>query len=99
MGTGEMLAWIGAIAGSAIGLAGGVIGTYFGIKNTNGLRERHFMIRAAAVCWIGGLAFFALLLALPDPYRWLVWIPYAVLLPLGITWGNRRQQAIRDEEA
>ena len=89
----------GAIVGVLIGLAGGVIGTYFSIKNTNGPRERAFMIRAAVVCWLAILIFLGLIIALPDPYRWLMWIPYGILLPLGIVYGNRKQQSIRREES
>ena len=37
----------------AMALIGGVVGTYFSIKNTNGPRERAFMIRASATCWGG----------------------------------------------
>ena len=99
MSTGAVWGWVGGIAGGAIGLAGGVIGTCFSIKNTNGPRERAFMIKSAAACWIGTLAFLGFLLALPIPYWWLMWVPYSILLPLGIVYGNRRQQAIRHEES
>jgi len=94
-----MWGWIGGIAGGVIGLIGGVIGTYFSIKNTIGPAERSFMIKSAVVCWFAGLIFLGLLLALPSPYRWFMWIPYSILLPLGIIYGNRRQQAIRQEES
>jgi len=97
--SGALRGWIGGIAGGVIGFAGGVIGTYFSIKNTNGPRECSFMIKSAGVCWIAILIFLGLLLGLPTPYRWFLWIPYSVLLPLGIIYGNRRQQAIRQEES
>jgi uncharacterized membrane protein YfcA len=99
MSTEAMFGWIGGIMGGVIGLAGGAIGTYFSIKNTRGPRERWFMIKSSVVCWIGIVAFLALLFSLPNPYRWFVWIPYGVLLPLGINYGNRLQQAIRNEES
>jgi len=91
--------WIGGIAGCAIGIAGGAIGTYFSIKNTNGPRERAFMVKSAAVAWIVGIVFIALLLLWSSPYRWLLWIPYGIFLPLGIRYGNNVQQRIRREEA
>jgi Ca2+/Na+ antiporter len=91
--------WIGGIAGSVIGLIGGIIGTYFSIKNTNGPRERAFMVKAGIVCWIAILLFFGLMLALPSPYRYFLWIPYAILLSLGIVFGNRTQRRIRNEES
>lgn len=99
MTTGAMWGLVGGIAGGVLGVAGGVVGTWCSIRNTNGPRERAFMIRAAAICWVGVLLFLGLLLALPSPYRWLMWIPYSIFLPLGIVFGNRRQQAIRLQEA
>ncbi|MCU0856822.1 MAG: hypothetical protein MUC65_00270 [Pontiellaceae bacterium] len=99
MSNGAMWGWIGGIAGSVLGLAGGIIGTYFSIRNTNGPLERSFMIKSAVVCWIAILIFLGLLLGLPDPYRYFMWIPYSILLPLGIICGNRRQQAIRQQES
>lgn len=90
---------IGGILGSVIGIAGGLFGTYCSIKHTNGPRERAFMIKGAVVCWVTMLVFLALQLVLPDPSRWLMWIPYAILLPLGIIYANRTQQRIRKEEA
>jgi len=99
MNTGVMWGWIGGIAGGVIGLAGGVVGTYFSIKNSNGPRERSFLIKSAVVCWIAILFFLGLLLALPNPYRWFMWIAYSILLPLGIIYANREQQAIRQQES
>lgn len=99
MNSGAMWGWIGGIVGGVLGLAGGVVGTYVGIRNTNGPLERSFMIKSAAVCWIAVLAFLGLFLALPSPHRHFMWIPYSILLPLGIVYGNRRQQAIRREES
>jgi Ca2+/Na+ antiporter len=90
---------IGGLVGSIIGLAGGIIGTYFSIKNTNGPRERSFTIKASIVCWIAILLFLALFLILPNPYKWFMWIPYAILLPLGIMYWNKTQQRIRQEES
>lgn len=90
---------IGGLIGGIGGALGGIIGTYFSIKNTNGPRERRFVIKASVVCWIGISIFLLLLLMLPKPYNYLVWIPYGILLPLGIVKGNREQQRLRQEEA
>ena len=99
MDSGVMWGWIGGIAGVVIGLTGGMIGTYFSVKNTNGPRERAFVVKAVLISWTAILVFLALILVLPDPYRWLMWIPYNILLPFGIIHGNRRLQAIRQQEA
>lgn len=90
---------IGGIAGCVIGLIGGLIGTYATIHNTSGPRERAFTVRASIIGWSAGIVFLALLILLPTPWRFLMWIPFGVLLPLGIIRWNRTQQRIRAEEA
>ena len=90
---------IGGIIGGVIGIAGGIIGTWCSIRNTRGARERQFMIKASIVAWIALGVFLALLFLLPDPYRWLMWIPYGILLPLGIMRINRRLAEIRRSES
>ena len=92
-------AMIGGVAGGLLGLAGGAFGTYCSIKNTNGPKEQQFVIKAAIIAWVALLIFLALLFLLPNPYRWVMWIPYAVLLPIGIVHWNRRQAQIRKEES
>lgn len=89
---------LGGILGCVIGLIGGIIGTYASIKNTSSQRERSFIIKVCTIFWIAGIIFLALLLLLPSPWRFLVWIPYGVLLPIGIISGNKVQQKIRQEE-
>ena len=89
---------VGGIVGGVLGLAGGAVGTYFSIRNTNGPRERAFMIRMALVTWTAVTAFIVVLMILPSPYRWLLWLPYAVVLLLGIRWCNQRWRRIRAEE-
>ena len=36
--------------------------------------------------------------ALPNPYNYLIFIPYIILLPFGIAYTNRTQQRLRREE-
>lgn len=89
---------VGAILGCAVGVAGGVIGTYFSIKNTSGPKERSFMIKCSAVAWIAILAFVALMIAVPAPYKWFLWLPYGVVLPIAIIRFNKTQVRLRAEE-
>ena len=89
---------LGGIIGGVIGLIGGTIGTYVSIKNTQGPRERQFMINTASVVWIAVSLFVVLLVVLPSPYRWLMWIPYGIAFPIAIISLNRKQQAIRSDE-
>lgn len=90
---------IGGIIGGVVGFAGGIIGCYFSIKNTQGPHERAFMVRVSIVAFVGVILFLIGLVMLPRPYNFLMWIPYAIALPLGIRWSNRRQLKIRTEEA
>jgi hypothetical protein len=90
---------IGGLIGGVLGLLGGAVGTYFSIRNTAGPRERLFMVQVAIVAWIVVSAFVLGLLTLPQPYNFLLWVPYGIALPLGIFWSNRRQRVIRSEEA
>ena len=89
---------IGGIIGGIIGVGGGIIGTYFSIKNTNGPKERAFMIKASAIFWILGIIFVALLFLLPSPYKWFMWLPYSILFPISIRFMNKRLQQIKQEE-
>ena len=93
------LAWAGGVLGGVLGTLGGVIGTYFSIKNTNGPKERSFMVKFAVVGWITLIIFLVLMLLLPNPYRFLLWIPFGIVLPLGIRYGNGKQQEIRKHES
>ena len=88
-------------AGAVMGVLGGIVGAYVSIRNTKTAAERRFMVRASIWAWIGISAFLVVLFLLPSPWRWLIWVPYAILLPLGIRYVNRRQTAIRqgDREA
>src|SRR5437773_8426296 len=95
---GASVGWLGGTVGGILGLAGGAVGTYASIKNTGGPRERQFMARVAIAAWVGITLFLVLLFVLPNPYRWLIWIPYGVALPLAILTLNRKQQAIRSDE-
>lgn len=94
MGDGQL----GGIIGGVLGLAGGVIGTYFSIRNTNGPLERTFMVKVVVIGWILITVFIGLLLVLPPPYNYLMWIPYGILLPISIIKCNKRQNEIRNQE-
>ncbi|MCP4263156.1 MAG: hypothetical protein GY774_37455 [Planctomycetes bacterium] len=89
---------IGGIIGGVLGCIGGIIGTYFSIKNVNDPRERTFMVKCVVVGWIAIAVFLTLLFLLPHPYRYLLWILYGIALPLGIHYGNRKQNMIRESE-
>jgi len=84
------------IIGGAIGILGGVVGTYFSVHNTRTPAERRFMIRASIWTWFGVALFLGVLFLLPSAWRWVAWLPYVVILPIGIRYINKRQRATRE---
>lgn len=90
---------VAGVLGGVVGLLGGAMGTYFSIKNTLGPKERAFMVKASVACWVFVGLFVGVMLFLPKAYRFLLWIPYVIVLPIGVLYGNRTQQRIRREEA
>ncbi len=95
----DTIGLIGGILGAVIGLGGGAFGTYKAIRNTAGPRERAFMIRCSAAAWVIVLAFLAGLLLIRGPERYLLWLPYGILMWWGIRAWNRRQAEIREMES
>ena len=96
----------GGVVGAVIGVAGGAYGSYCSIKNTNGPKERAFMVK---VGW-WNLIFLAVLLglifgmgyALPQPYKLWAFLPMLLIVPalvIGIPIVNQRQAQIRAEES
>ncbi|HMD53310.1 MAG TPA: hypothetical protein VKJ65_02025 [Phycisphaerae bacterium] len=90
---------IAAIVGSAVGVLGGVIGTYFSIRNTNGPRERAFMIQASVVNVVFVLTFVGAMCLLPGIYKIYLVPVYIIVLVAGIQLCNKKQQRIRKEES
>jgi hypothetical protein len=79
-------------------LLGGLIGSYFSIKNIKGPKEKAFAIKAVIIWWISIIVLLALFFYLPKPFNYLLWIPYGIALPLAIRYCNKKQQEIRTEE-
>jgi hypothetical protein len=96
--TGSQLGIVGGILGCVLGFAGGLFGTCCCIRSTQGPRERRFMIQASVAVWVAVMLFVTLLMVLPSPYRFFTWVPYGVLLPLGIRYINKRQKQIMRSE-
>jgi len=92
---------IGGIAGSAIGIGGGIVGTYFSIKNTKTPAERRFVVQVAIATWAALILLLGLPLALSLAHvipQWAYWITFClffVLLGPGINWMNKRQRKLR----
>jgi hypothetical protein len=76
--------YIGNITGCTIGLIGGLVGTCCSIKTPRAPKKRVFRVKASMVVWVGIILFLGLMFILPNPFRYILWIPSSVLLPLGI---------------
>jgi hypothetical protein len=88
---------IGAIVGSAVGVAGGLFGTYRSYKAAKGRREQRFVIWASIGIFVYVGSFLAVLFIFPQT-RPMIFIPYALILSSGIVYLNRRQSKIQREE-
>jgi len=89
---------IAGLVGGILGCVGGAIGTYFSIRNTNTAAERRFMVRASVWIWLSVILYLVILFQIPPAWRWVLSIPYAVLLSIGASYINRRQAALREPE-
>ena len=85
----------GAIAGSVIGVMGGVIGCGVAIMNATKPRERALVVRLSAFMALWIAALLAWILLMPTP-----WNSMAALLSLpvfaAIPWMNRRARRARE---
>lgn len=88
--TPEMIGLLGAVFGSVIGLAGGLLGTWMSLQNLPSGAQRDFMKQAAPLGWAGVLGFTATTQLVPAPGKWLLWIAYGPLLLWFIRYGNHR---------
>lgn len=95
----SILVWGVALFGAAVGVLGGVLGTYATLKNTKGPRERAFVVRASALCWVLILAFVVAIVRIPGWYNLIMFIPYVILLVFAGWWWNQAQMRIRREES
>jgi hypothetical protein len=94
-----------AIVGSAIGLLGAAIGTYFSIKSTRTPTERRFIVMFCIGGWAVGILLIGLPLVLalagivPGWAYWVTFPLFFILLVPTIRWANRRQASFRDEKS
>ena len=96
---GTTIGWIGGIFGAVFGTLGGVLGTYVSIKNAKGPIERAFIKRSAVIAWVTVSIFLGLLFTFPKPYNFLLWIPYAVTMLLGVPKLREKHTEIRRSES
>lgn len=88
-----------AVGGTLLGFMGGVYGTWNSIQQTNGPRERTFVVKLAVLYWIVVPIFLVLVFVLPDPWNYYIWLPYGLWLTYTIRRSSIKQQTIREAEA
>jgi len=88
---------MGAIVGSAVGVAGGLFGTYCSYRRAKSSRERRFVILASIAISVYVSSFLAVLFLFPQT-RPMIFIPYVFILVAGIGYLNRQQSKIQREE-
>ena len=80
-----------AYGGSALGLIGGAVGVYFGLKRLNSAQERALLVRyfllLLLIIALGAIGFWLI----PGYYRFLVFVPCGLGLFLLIRYTNRRR--------
>lgn len=90
---------IGGILGSAIGLAGGIVGTYFSIRNADGPLERRLIYKFAVAMWVAICLFLIGIFLFPVPYNHLLWIPYGFTLSMAIRRYNQTLARVRSQNS
>ena len=83
------------VGGSIIGIAGGIFGTWCSIRNAKTPAEKSLIMGYSVACWTLVTLFLVALFVTPQPYNWLWWIPYPILLSYGISRLNREQKHMR----
>ena len=98
-GSSDPWVWGGSIGGALIGLLGGAFGTWNSLRHTKPGREREFMRRVSFLAWGFVLVFLLGLFLIPHPWSLILWVPYVLVLVLGIQRINQMHARIRAEDA
>ena len=85
------------MVGGIVGVMGGVIGTYFSIRNSAGPRERALIVRLSVLIWLWMAVFIDWLFLGPRPWNQAV-IPLNLLLIPWLPRGNRWLACLRAED-
>ena len=96
---GSTVGWMGGIIGGVVGTMGGVLGTYVSIKSAKGPTERAFINKTALITWVTVSVFLGLLFIIPQPYNFLLWIPYGIGMLIGVPKLRKKHTQIRRSES
>ena len=78
------------VMGTAI--LGGVVATYYNVRNVSGPKERVFVIQVCTVSWMIVVSLLLFAYFLPSPHRFVVAGLYLIICPLMVyRWTNKHQ--------
>jgi hypothetical protein len=80
----------GILVGVSLGVLGSAIGVFTALRQTQSSASRSFFIRGSVLTAALALSFFVIFLLIPGWYRFLLFIPYGIVLFLLIR-GSRNQ--------
>lgn len=89
--------WVGAIVGSALGIAGAAIGVWASVRAAKSPAEKRLMLRWGLGFSAFALVFCAAVILIESPWKWALWAVYGPLLAFAIVRCNRAQARIRAE--
>lgn len=85
--------WLGMLL-----LVGGTVGTVCTVRRARGARERRTLLWACAVAWLAAIAFITGVLIIPRPFGVLLWVPYAIGVPAGVSLFRRAWRHAREKD-
>jgi len=87
------------IVGVVIGVAVGTVGTYVGIKETKGPRERAFVIKETVLWWMASITYLFCLWLIPNPY--IIYLSFFSFMAIcaAVRSSKKRRTQIRSEES
>jgi peptidoglycan/LPS O-acetylase OafA/YrhL len=85
--------WLGMLL-----LVGGAVGTVCTVRRARGPRERNVLLWACIAAWIAAVSFIAGVMIIPRPFGVLLWLPYAVCVPLGVSLSRRACRHAREKD-
>ena len=90
--------WTGILVAVVFGLAAVVLGAYNIFKYVQNPRERGILLLHSVAGGFVTAVFLSLLFNLPSPYRFLIWIPYLLLVVVLIVLAKHALKRVAHKE-
>ena len=76
-------------------LVGGTVGTVCTVQRARGSCERRLLLWICASLWLAAIVFVVGILSIPRPFGVLLWVPYGVGVPIGVSFFRGRLRHAR----